>query len=111
VSALRFRSGAAGSLSCTSAFERPKHVGIDVVCEDLWIRVREDRVERLDGEAPEVWHNRHDPRELVDRAFIDKLRGVEGAKIRAPYDEALLTQRLAWAVTSAARLRNLELPQ
>jgi myo-inositol 2-dehydrogenase / D-chiro-inositol 1-dehydrogenase len=111
VSALRFRSGVVGSLTCTSAFERPKHVGIDVVCEDLWIRVREDRVERLDGEAPEVWHNERDPRELVDRAFIDKVRGVEGAEIRAPYAEALRTHRLAWAVTSAARVRNSELQE
>jgi myo-inositol 2-dehydrogenase / D-chiro-inositol 1-dehydrogenase len=103
VAALRFRSGVVASLTCTPAFKlEQKHVAIDLVCGDLWIRVHEDRLERLDGGAAEVWKNERDAKELVDRAFIDEVRGDAGARIRAPYAEALKTHRLAWAVTRAA---------
>jgi myo-inositol 2-dehydrogenase / D-chiro-inositol 1-dehydrogenase len=111
VSALRFGSGVVGSLICTSAFEQPKQVGVDVACEDLVLRIHEDRLELLDGDAPTmsrktVWRNEQDPRQLVDAAFLAAVRGVKDAEeVKVPYAEALKTQRLAWAVASAARAR------
>ena len=102
VSALRFRSGAIASLVCTSMLQQKGSVGIDVVGEGLWIRVMEDRLERLDGGVPQIVPNGDDPRERVDRAFIEALRGVQGAEIRSSYKDALQTQRLAFEITQAA---------
>jgi myo-inositol 2-dehydrogenase / D-chiro-inositol 1-dehydrogenase len=107
VSALRFHSGVVGSLTCTPMYEPHKHVAIDVVCKDMWLRVRENRLERLDGDAPELLlqQDEQEPRRLVDRHFIGTLRGDPDTEVRANYAEALKTHRLACAVASAAQAR------
>jgi myo-inositol 2-dehydrogenase/D-chiro-inositol 1-dehydrogenase len=103
---LRFVGGAVGSFCCSSVLGHRDQVGVEIVCDDgLLMRVGQDRLECTDGDRTEVLVNEIDPRVTIDEVFVAAVRAGDGSPIRASYAEAVQTERLAWEVTTASRLR------
>ncbi|MFG1904226.1 Gfo/Idh/MocA family protein [Micromonospora carbonacea] len=109
--ALRFASGAVGTVSAACVLGWKHRAGLEVLADGLALSLTEDglTVRDADGE-------RHLPaspdgaRVAVDRAFVDAVRGA-GDDVRVPYAEALRTQRLALAIAESARTgRPVSLP-
>lgn len=101
--ALRFASGAVGTLAAACVLGWKHRAGLEIVADGLVLALSEDglTIRDADGER----HLPSDPdgaRVAVDRAFIDAVRGA-GDDVRVPYAEALGTQRLAVAVAESAR--------
>jgi predicted dehydrogenase len=103
--ALRFRSGALGTLSTTCLLGWKQRAGLELVADGLWLSVGEDGLAIREGDADSVEEFiPADPaaaRAAVDRAFIDAVRGI-GDDVRVPYTEALRTHRLACALAASA---------
>jgi predicted dehydrogenase len=103
--ALRFRSGALGTLSTTCLLGWKQRAGLELVADGLWLSVGEDGLAIREGGADSVEEFiPADPaaaRAAVDRAFIDAVRGI-GDDVRVPYTEALRTHRLACALAASA---------
>lgn len=101
--ALRFTSGALGTLTSSCVLGWKHCAVVEIVAEGLVLRVGED--ELLVSEDGREHRFRGDPdkaRVAVDRAFIDAVRGLDD-DIRVPYPEALRTHRLACAVAESVR--------
>ena len=101
--ALRFRSGALGTLTSACVLSWKHCAVVEIVAEGLVLRIGED--EMVVHEDTREYRFRGDPqaaRIAVDRAFIDAVRGI-GDDIRVPYAEALATHRLACAVAESVR--------
>ncbi|MCW3844302.1 Gfo/Idh/MocA family oxidoreductase [Micromonospora yasonensis] len=101
---LRFSSGAVGTLAAACVLTWQHRAGLEIVADGLALWLAEDglTIRDADGER----HLPADPdgaRVAVDRAFVDAVRGI-GDDVRAPYAEALRTQRLALAVAESARI-------
>ncbi|HEX6967375.1 MAG TPA: Gfo/Idh/MocA family oxidoreductase [Micromonosporaceae bacterium] len=101
--ALRFASGALGTLTSACVLDWKHCAQVEVVAEGLVLRLGEDELVVREN------HREHrfaaDPqaaRIAVDRAFIDAVRGI-GDDVRVPYAEALATHRLACAVAESVR--------
>src|SRR4029077_1251291 len=94
-----------GTLSTTCLLGWKQRAGLELVAEELWLSVGEDRLAIPGGGADPVEELiTADPaaaRVAVDRAFVDAVRGI-GNDVRAPYAEALQTHRLACALASSA---------
>lgn len=99
---LRFAGGAIANLSATCLLRWNHRVGLHVFADgmaleitdhDLMVDVGHGRpVRRADGDP--VWRE--------DRDFIEAVQGREN-RIRCPYAEALMTHRVALAVSQSAR--------
>ena len=105
-SVLRFRDGALGTVSSSCLLDRRHRVVLHVVAEGLAVEVverslvdHELRVVTADGE--QVVQSDQDPIAAEDDDFLAALRG--GPPPRVPYDEALRTHRLAWALDRSAQ--------
>ena len=100
--ALRFASGAVGTLAATCVLGWKEQAGLDVYADGLAIRITETSIAVRDGETESV--SECDPdaaRVAVDRAFIDAVRGAAD-DVRVPYAEAIGTHALALAVAESA---------
>ncbi|MGX7675191.1 Gfo/Idh/MocA family protein [Plantactinospora sp. DSM 117369] len=100
--ALRFVTGAVGTLGTTCALDWKHRAGLEVYADGLALSIGEDGllVRDADGER-RVSGDLEQGRTDVDRAFVDAVRGI-GADIRVPYPEALRTHLLALAVAESA---------
>jgi myo-inositol 2-dehydrogenase / D-chiro-inositol 1-dehydrogenase len=100
--ALRFASGAVGTLAATCVLGWKERAGLDVYADGLAIRITETSVMVRDGDTESVAECDPDAaRVAVDRAFIDAVRGTAD-DVRVPYAEAVGTHALALAVAESA---------
>ncbi|WP_219471473.1 Gfo/Idh/MocA family protein [Nonomuraea rhizosphaerae] len=95
---LRFAGGAAGTLAATSLLVRKHRAGLEVHAEGITLELGEERL-LIDGET--VIEADGQAKTRVDRTFVDAVQGRE-ADVRAPYQEALRTHRLALALARSA---------
>jgi myo-inositol 2-dehydrogenase / D-chiro-inositol 1-dehydrogenase len=100
--ALRFASGAVGTLAATCVLGWKERAGLDVYADGLAVRITETSLAVRDGDAESVLDCDPDAaRVAVDRAFIDAVRG-DGNDVRVSYAEAIGTHALALAVAESA---------
>jgi myo-inositol 2-dehydrogenase / D-chiro-inositol 1-dehydrogenase len=100
--ALRFASGAVGTLAATCVLGWKERAGLEVYADGLAVRITETSVTVRDGDRDSVVDCDPDAaRVAVDRAFIDAVRG-NGNDVRVPYSEAIGTHALALAVARSA---------
>ncbi|WP_125777107.1 Gfo/Idh/MocA family protein [Antribacter gilvus] len=99
---VRFASGTVATLAATSLLDVKHRAALHTFSPGLVLEVSETSMVVDDGslrlDRP-VWD---DPKVVVDREFIQAVRG-EREQTRAPYDEAVRTHRLGCAVAEAAR--------
>ena len=105
-SVLRFTSGAVGTVSSSCVLDWRHRVALTVVAEGLVLEVLERGLDDHDlrvvtDQGERVVRSDQDPIAREDAEFLDAVRG--GPAPRVPYDEALRTHRLAWAVDRSAR--------
>ncbi|MGV9770500.1 Gfo/Idh/MocA family protein [Streptosporangium sp. NPDC003464] len=98
---LRFRDGATGILGATCLLGWKHRAGLEIYAEGIALRISEDRLVVDTGAGRRVIIEAGDARRRVDRAFVDAVLR-RGTDVRAPYDDALRTHRLACAVARAA---------
>jgi myo-inositol 2-dehydrogenase / D-chiro-inositol 1-dehydrogenase len=100
--ALRFASGAVGTLAATCVLGWKERAGLDVYADGLAVRITETSVTVRDGDTESVAHCDPDAARIaVDRAFIDAVRGDRN-DVRVSYPEAIGTHALALAVAESA---------
>lgn len=102
--ALRFASGAVGSVSSTCLLRWPHRIGLHLFCDGLAIELTEFELMVDIGQGRPVRAAQGDPFVREDRDFIDAVQGGPN-RIRAPYAEALKTHRLATETARSARER------
>jgi myo-inositol 2-dehydrogenase/D-chiro-inositol 1-dehydrogenase len=100
--ALRFASGAVGTLAATCVLGWKERAGLDVYADGLAVRSTETSVAVRDGDTESVADCDPDAARIaVDRAFIDAVRGDRN-DVRVSYPEAIGTHALALAVAESA---------
>ncbi len=99
VAALRFSTGAVGSMASTCLLNWPHRIGLHLFGEGLAIELSEFELMVDVGRGRPVRRAEGDPFVREDRDFIDAVQGKTN-KIRCPYEEAVKTHRVT---TSAAR--------
>lgn len=104
VAVVRFESGAIGTFAATSILPSQHRAGLDLLRPGSVLRLTETELVVDDGEAPTTRRPGEDPRTVVDREFLEAVRG-ERASTRAPYAEALRTHRFGCAIAASARER------
>jgi predicted dehydrogenase len=102
--ALRFATGAIGSISSTCLLRWPHRIGLHFFCDGMAIELTEFDIMVDVGDGRPVRGAQGDPFVREDRDFIDAVRGGPN-RIRAPYAEALKTHRLATEAARSARER------
>ena len=103
--ALRFTSGAVGTLAATCVLSWKERAGLEVYADGLAVRITETSIMVRDGDAESVLDCDPDAARIaVDRAFIDAVRGA-GDDVRVPYAEAVGTHALALAIAESAATR------
>jgi predicted dehydrogenase len=101
-STVRFRSGAVGSFSSTCLLRGGYRMAVELFAPGLALRLTERDLLVADGEGERTMTPEVDAVLQADREFIAAVQGQD-ADLRAPYDEALRTHRLACALSDAAR--------
>jgi myo-inositol 2-dehydrogenase / D-chiro-inositol 1-dehydrogenase len=101
VAALRFASGAVGTVVSTCLLPRLQRAGVQVVGDGLSLELSEtELVVEADGRRS-VWEADADARPRPDRDFVAAVRGGPD-RIRVPWPEAYRTHLLACAITRSA---------
>jgi len=98
---LRFANGAIGSLASTCLLGAKHRAGLEVFGDGLALSLSETELALDRGDGAAVTPAAFDAKRQVDRDFVDAVQG-RGNRIRAPYDEALATHRLACALALSA---------
>nr|CAA9349745.1 MAG: oxidoreductase domain protein [uncultured Nocardioidaceae bacterium] len=105
--ALRFASGAVGTIASARVLPVRHRVGLQLVADGCAVELSERslsdhelRVVTAGGE--EVHSVKEDPIAAEDRAFLDAVAG-ESDDVRAPYADALCSHLLSWAADRSAR--------
>ena len=107
MAALRFASGAVGTLAQTCVLGWKERAGLEIYADGLSLAVSETGLVVRDAGGEETTPSDPDSaRVAVDRAFIDAVRG-DADDIRVPYAEALRTHELAVRIAEAARRTEL----
>jgi myo-inositol 2-dehydrogenase / D-chiro-inositol 1-dehydrogenase len=101
-STLRFRSGAVGSFSSTCLLRGGYRMAVELFAPGLALRLTERDLLVADADGERTVSPRVDAVLQADREFVAAVQGRD-ADLRAPYDEALRTHRLACALSDAAR--------
>ena len=99
---LRFASGAIANLSATCLLRWNHRVGLHVFSDGMAMEITDHDLMVDVGQGRPVRHAQGDPVWREDRDFIEAVQGREN-RIRCPYAEALLTHRVALAVSQSAR--------
>ncbi|WP_299056175.1 Gfo/Idh/MocA family oxidoreductase [uncultured Nocardioides sp.] len=101
VTALRFASGAVGSVTASRVLPARHHVGVQLVGEGYAVELRERAI--VDHELTVTTaagtvtkRSPQDPIAAEDRAFLDAVAG-RGEAVRSSYAEALRSHALAWS--------------
>ena len=100
---VRFRSGAVATFAATSVLGVKHRAGLHTFSPGMTLEMSEGGLVVDDGVTREQHTPAEDPRIVVDREFIEAVRG-ERAGTRAPYSEALRSHQLACAVAESARV-------
>src|SRR3954453_7989864 len=100
--ALRFATGAVGSISSTCLLHWPHRIGLHLFCDGMAIELTEFEIMVDVGQGRPVRAAQGDPFVCEDRDFLDAVQGGPN-RIRAPYTEALKTHRLATEAARSAR--------
>ncbi len=98
---MRFASGAIGSLASTCLLGAKHRAGVEVFADGLALSLSETELALDRGDGSTVTPAAFDAKRQVDRDFVDAVQGREN-RIRAPYEEALATHRLACALALSA---------
>lgn len=98
---LSMANGAVGSVVSTCLLPGKQRAGLDLIADGLSLQLSEEELTVRDGDESSTHRPQAAAKWLVDRDFIDAVKGGESS-IRAPYEEALTTQRLACAVAASA---------
>ena len=98
---LRFDTGALGTLATTCLLEWRHRVELHLFCEGLAIEISEFDIVVDVGRGRPVVERQVDPFLREDRDFIDAVQG-KPVQLRAPYEEALRTHRVACAIARSA---------
>jgi predicted dehydrogenase len=108
---LRFASGALGTVASTSLLRAKHRAGVELFADGLAIALSEEDLAVDEGAGPARRRASGDAKIRVDRDFVDAVRGGPD-RIRVPYHEALLTHRVACALSvSADERRAVEVPR
>lgn len=99
---VRFASGAVATLAATSLLTTKHRAALHLFGAGLVTELAETSLTFDDGQSRESFEPAEDPRVVVDREFLEAVRG-ERASTRAPYAEALASHRLGCAVAESAR--------
>lgn len=100
---LRFANGAIGSLASTCLLGAKHRAGVEVFGDGLALSLSEAELALDRGDGAAVTPAAFDAKRQVDRDFVDAVQGREN-RIRAPYEQALATHRLACALALSAEL-------
>ncbi|GAA2445916.1 Gfo/Idh/MocA family oxidoreductase [Streptomyces macrosporus] len=100
--ALRFGSGAVGTLASTRLLRRGRRAGMEFLCDGTAVVLTERDLTVDDGAGHRTIVLRSDPFVREDTDFVTAVRGGPN-RIRAPYEEALRTHRLTLAAVEALR--------
>lgn len=95
---LSFAGGATGTLATTSLLRHKHRAGLEVYADGVALELTETSL-TVDG--GEVVEDAGRAKTLVDRTFVDAVRGADG-DVRVPYAEALRTHRVALALARSA---------
>lgn len=98
---LRFRDGAAGILGATCLLGWKHRAGLEIYAEGVALQISEDRLVVDTAEGHKIITESGDAKRRIDRAFVDAVMRC-GEDVRAPYEDALRTHRLACAIARAA---------
>ncbi len=108
---VRFRSGAVATFAATSVLGVKHRAGLHTFSAGMTLEMSEEGLVVDDGRTREQHRPAEDPRVVVDREFIEAVRG-ERTATRAPYAEALRTHQLACAIAKSARVGGaVQIPQ
>ncbi len=99
--ALRFASGAVGSISSTCLLHWPHRIGLNLFGDGVAVELTEHELMVDVGAGRPVRGAQGDPFVREDRDFVDAVMEGEN-RIRAPYAEALETHRLTFAALRSA---------
>ena len=99
---VRFEGGAVGTFAATSILGAQHRAGLDLLRPGSVLRLTETELIVDDGAALTAHRPAEDPRTVVDREFLEAVRG-ERADTRAPYADALRTHRFGCAIAASAR--------
>jgi predicted dehydrogenase len=104
--ALRFASGAVGTIASARVLPARHRVGLQLVADGCAVELSErsltDHELRLVTAGGEEVHRvKEDPIAAEDRAFLDAVAGK--SDVRAPYADALRSHLLSWAADRSAR--------
>jgi predicted dehydrogenase len=99
---LHFASGALGTIASTCLLNWPHRIGLHLFCEGMAIEVSEFELMVDVGRGRPIQKAEGDPFVREDRDFVDAVQG-KANRVRAPYDEAIKTHRLATAAARSAR--------
>jgi UDP-N-acetylglucosamine 3-dehydrogenase len=95
---LRFASGATGTLAATSLLRSKHTIGLEVIADGMALHLSENR---LSSDSGTVMEDPGHAKTRVDAEFVKAVRG-QPADVRVPYEEALRTHRLAYALTRSS---------
>jgi predicted dehydrogenase len=98
---LRFSSGAVGTLASTCLLGWKHRAGVQVFGDGMAMELTEEALVVDTGSGPAVHPARGDAKVLVDRDFLDVVRGRRSV-VRVPYEDALRTHRVACALARSA---------
>jgi myo-inositol 2-dehydrogenase / D-chiro-inositol 1-dehydrogenase len=101
-STVRFDSGAVGSFTTSCLLPAQYRAAVEIFAPGLALRLSESDLVVHDQDGERTLTAEVDPVLELDRQFVEAVRG-RAADLRTPYDEALRTHRLAWAVAEASR--------
>jgi predicted dehydrogenase len=99
---IRFHGGAIGSVSSTSLLRAKHRAGIEVFADGLAIALSETDMAIDEGTGADRRAAAEDAKTRADRDFLEAVAGRGNGAIRAPYEDALETHRLACALTRSA---------
>ncbi|GAB3307568.1 Gfo/Idh/MocA family oxidoreductase [Epidermidibacterium keratini] len=99
---VRFADGPVGTFDATCALRAKHSTGLTIVAPGMHLQIGEESLIVDSGDGPQTFTPSVDPREQVDADFIAAVRG-ELDQTRAPYSEAVASQRFAVAISQAAQ--------
>ena len=99
---VKFDSGAVATFAATSILRSQHRASLNLFGAGTVIQLSETALLVEDHTGERQYEPAEDPRIVVDREFLEALRG-ERQSTRAPYADALRTHRLGCAVAESAR--------
>lgn len=102
VATVRFSSGSVATFSATSLLTAKHRAALHTFSRGLVLELSEAGLVVDDGSSRTTQEPGEDPRVVVDREFLEVVRG-ERETSRTPYREAVASHRLACAIADSAR--------